>query len=277
VSRALPVGVVSLVGVLLFLWPFLGSGLPANTPAWTLALASVAGLFLVEAGTRQLDSRAVALLAAIAAIDTALRLAVIEGIGGFSPIFFLVLCAGYIFGTSFGFLAGALSMLVSALAGGGVGPWVPYQIFAVGWVGVAAGLAGHWRRQSPTPGWRDVLVLAGVGAVMGYVVGALLDITDWVPVYRGNPSLGWLPGMDAPTALLHFGRFYVLTSLTYDTFRAVGNVLMVMALGVPVLGALGRLRARLTFEVVQSPLPARQGWPGSPGHDFVSSTPNRRA
>ena len=249
-SRALPVGAVSLMGMLLFLWPFLGSGLPANTPAWTLTLACVAGLFLVEAGTRQLDSRAVALLAAIAAIDTALRLAVIEGIGGFSPIFFLVLCAGYVFGTSFGFLAGALSMLVSALAGGGMGPWVPYQIFAVGWVGVAAGLAGHWRRQSGTPGWRDVLALAGVGAVMGYAVGALLDITDWVPVYRGNPTLGWLPGMNAATSLLHFGRFYVLTSVAYDTFRAAGNVLMVLAFGVPVMAALGRLRARLTFEIV---------------------------
>jgi energy-coupling factor transport system substrate-specific component len=249
--RAIPVGIVSVVGVLLFLWPFLGSDLPANTPAWTLTLACVAGLFLVEAGTRQLDSRAVALLAAIAAIDTALRLAVIEGIGGFSPIFFLVLCAGYVFGTSFGFLAGALSMLVSALAGGGVGPWVPYQVFAVGWVGVAAGLAGHWRTQG-TPGWRDILVLAGVGAAMGYAVGALLDITDWVPVYRGNPSLGWLPGMDAATSLLHFARFYVLTSLAYDTFRAVGNVVMVLALGIPVLGALGRLRARLTFEIVSA-------------------------
>jgi energy-coupling factor transport system substrate-specific component len=249
-SRALPVGVVSLVGVLLFLWPFLGSGLPANTPAWTLTLACVAGLVLVEAGTRQLDSRAVALLAAIAAIDTALRLAVIEGIGGFSPIFFLVLCAGYVFGTSFGFLAGALSMLVSSLAGGGVGPWVPYQIFAVGWVGVAAGLAGRWRTTSGTPRWGDVLLLAGVGAVMGYMVGALLDITDWVPVYRGNPSLGWLPGMSALTSLVHFARFYVLTSFAYDTFRAVGNVLMVLALGAPVMAALGRLRARLTFEVV---------------------------
>jgi energy-coupling factor transport system substrate-specific component len=249
-SRALPIGVVSLVGVLLFLWPFLGSGLPADTPAWTLALACVGGLFLVEAGTRQLDSRAVALLAAIAAIDTALRLAVIEGIGGFSPIFFLVLCAGYVFGSSFGFLAGAMSMLVSALAGGGVGPWVPYQIFAVGWVGVAAGLAGGWRTGSGLPRWRDVLALAGVGAVMGYVVGALLDITDWIPVYRGNPTLGWLPGMDAATALVHFARFYLLTSIAYDTFRAVGNVLMVLALGAPVLAALGRLRARLTFEVV---------------------------
>jgi energy-coupling factor transport system substrate-specific component len=257
-SRALPVGVVSLVGVLLFLWPFLGSGLPANTPAWTLMLACVAGLVLVEAGTRQLDSRAVALLAAIAAIDTALRLAVIEGIGGFSPIFFLVLCAGYVFGTSFGFLAGALSMLVSALAGGGMGPWVPFQVFAVGWVGVAAGLAGHGRQTSGLPGWRDVLVLAGVGAAMGYVVGALLDITDWVPVYRGNPSLGWLPGMSAATALLHFARFYVLTSLAYDTFRAAGNVLMVLALGAPVMAALGRLRARLSFEVVPAVPPARR-------------------
>ncbi|TMG10650.1 MAG: hypothetical protein E6I06_04730 [Chloroflexi bacterium] len=92
--RALPVGLVSLCGIVLFAWPFLGSGLPASTPAWTLTLACVVGLFLIEAGMRQLDSRAVALLAAIAAIDTALRLAVIEGIGGFSPIYFLVLCAG---------------------------------------------------------------------------------------------------------------------------------------------------------------------------------------
>jgi energy-coupling factor transport system substrate-specific component len=251
-KRALPVGVVSLVGLFLFVWPFLGSDLPASTPVWTLTLACIAGLFLVEAGTRQLDSRAVALLAALAAIDTALRLAVIQGIGGFSPIFFLVLCAGYVFGPSFGFLAGALSMLVSSLAGGGVGPWVPYQIFAVGWVGVAAGLAGHWRTASGTAGWRDILALAGVGAVTGYLVGALLDITDWIPIYRGNPTLGWLPGMDAATSLQHFARFYLLTSLAYDTFRAVGNVLMVLVLGTPVLAALGRLRARLTFEVVRA-------------------------
>jgi energy-coupling factor transport system substrate-specific component len=253
VIRVLPIGLVSLCGIVLFAWPFLGSGLPASTPAWTLTFACVAGLFLVEAGMRQLDSRAVALLATIAAIDTALRLAVIEGIGGFSPIYFLVLCAGYIFGPSFGFLAGALSILVSALAGGGMGPWVPYQVFAVGWVGVAAGLAGRWRRGSWVPGWRDEIALAAVGGVMGWVVGALLDITDWIPVYRGNPTLGWLPGMDAATSLVHFGRFYLLTSLAYDTFRAVGNVLMVLLLGAPVLAALARLRVRLSFEVVGSP------------------------
>jgi energy-coupling factor transport system substrate-specific component len=246
--RATPIGLVSLGGLVLFCWPFFGSGLPANTPAWALTVGCVAGSFLVEAGTRELDSRAVALLAAIAAIDTALRLTVIEGIGGFNPIYFLVLCAGYIFGTSFGFLAGALSILVSAIAGGGVGPWVPYQVFALGWVGVAAGLAGQWR--TTPPGGRDLIVLASVGAIMGWLFGALLDITDWVPVYRGNPTLGWEPGMSPATSLVHFARFYLLTSLAYDTFRAVGNVVMVLALGAPVLAALARLKARLTFEVV---------------------------
>ena len=249
-SRAIPVGLVSLVGLALFCWPFIGSGLPADTPAWSLMLACVAGLFVVEAGMRQLDSRAVALLAAIAAIDAALRLTVIVGIGGFNPIFFLVLCAGYVFGTAFGFMAGALSILVSALLSGGVGPWVPYQVFGLGWVGVAAGFAGRWR--APMPGLRDVLVLAAVGAGMGWIFGALLDVTDWVPVYRGNPTLGWLPGMAPVTALLHFGRYYLLTSLAYDTFRAAGNVVMVLAFGAPVLAALSRLRGRLTFEVMQA-------------------------
>ncbi len=249
--RAVPIALVSLVGVALFAWPFAGSDLPASTPAWALTLATLAGLFVVETGTRQLDARGIALLAAIAAIDTALRLSVIVGIGGFSPIYFLVLCAGFVFGPSYGFLAGALSILVSAVAGGGVGPWVPYQVFAVGWVGAVAGLAGHWRAW--LPGKRDVIVLACVGAVMGWVVGALLDIQDWVPVYRGNPTLGWEPGMDAATALTHFSRFYVLTSLAYDTFRSVGNALMVLALGAPVLAALARLKARLSFVVSPAP------------------------
>jgi len=248
--RALPVGLVSLIGLALFAWPFLGSGLTASTPAWTLMLACVAGLLLVEAGTRQLDSRAIALLAAIAAIDSALRLAVIVGIGGFNPIYFLVLCAGFVFGSSFGFMAGALSILVSALISGGVGPWVPYQVFALGWVGVAAGFAGHWK--SPSGNLRDVLLLAAVGGVMGYVFGALMDVTDWVPVFRGNPTLGWLPGMTPATALLHFARFYALTSFAYDSFRAAGNVVMVLALGAPVLAALNRFRSRLTFEVVRT-------------------------
>jgi energy-coupling factor transport system substrate-specific component len=248
--RSLPVGLVSLAGLALFLWPFVGSGVPDSTPAWTLLVACVAALVAVELGTRQLDSRALALLAAIAAMDAALRLAVIVGIGGFNPIYFLVLCSGFVFGPSFGFLAGAFSILVSVLAGAGLGPWVPYQAFAMGWVGVGAGFAGLGRHRSPGS-LRDVLVLAATGGAMGYLFGALMDVTDWVPVFRGNPTLGWEPGIAPAAALAHFARFYVLTSLAYDTFRAAGNAVMVLALGAPVIAALARFRARLAYQVVR--------------------------
>ncbi|HSR23563.1 MAG TPA: ECF transporter S component, partial [Candidatus Eisenbacteria bacterium] len=62
----------------------------------------------------------------------------------------------------------------------------------------------------------------------------------------------WRPDMDSATALRHFGRFYLLTSLAYDTFRSVGNAAMVLLLGAPVLAALHRIRSRLTFEVISS-------------------------
>src|SRR5205814_7023360 len=144
-TRQVPVAAVSLVGLALFCWPFFGTGLPDNTPAWTLMLACLAALFAVEAGTRQLDSRAIALLAAIAAIDAALRLAVIVGVGGFNPIFFLVLCAGYVFGPSFGFMAGALSILGSALLRARVGARGPVPGFFAGWGGGRPRLSVPWR------------------------------------------------------------------------------------------------------------------------------------
>jgi len=238
---------ISLPGLALFFWPFFAAT-PAEAPAFALAVGCLLALGLVEIGTRRLDSRGLALLAALAAVDAGLRLAVVIGIAGFSPFFFLVLCAGYVFGPSYGFLCGSFALLVSALATGGAGPWVPYQMFAAGWVGVVAGVAGRWR--SPSFGWRDVLLLGLAGAVTGFAFGALTDIQVWVGAYRGAGELGWEPGMSTATSLLHFGRFYLVTSLAYDSFRAGGNVVMVLLLAAPVVAALERVRARFTFEVV---------------------------
>jgi energy-coupling factor transport system substrate-specific component len=248
---------VSAAGLLLFVWPFLGLGLPPEGPALAVSIGAVAMFGLMEAGARRLDSGRLALLAALAAIDAALRLALVNGIGGFSPIFFLVLCAGYEFGASYGFLVGAFSLLVSALVTGGIGPWLPYETFAVGWVGVAAGLAGSAvrlarpSRRSWRPGRLDIGVLVGVAFVTGFAYGALTDVFGWVAFYRGAGDIGWTPGLSAADSLAHFGRYYVVTSVAWDSFRAVGDSIAVLALGAPVLMALGRLRARLGFEVVE--------------------------
>jgi energy-coupling factor transport system substrate-specific component len=250
---------VSVAGLLLFLWPFLGLGLPPATPALAVTLASVAGLGLMEAGARRLDSGRLALLAALAAIDAALRLAMVNGVAGFSPIFFLVLAAGYEFGPSYGFLVGSFSLLVSAVVTGGVGPWLPYETFAVGWVGLSAGVAGAFvrglrpARRSWLPSRLDIGVLIVVGVVTGFAYGALTDVYGWVAFYRGVENVGWIPGLPPAQTLAQFGRYYVLTSLAWDSFRAVGNAVAVLAFGAPVLMALGRLRARLGYEIVPAP------------------------
>ncbi len=272
-------GVVSLAGIALFVWPFFGVGQLDGLGGVLISVAAVAALALVEFGTRRLDAGRLALLAVIAAINAALRLALVTGIAGFSPMFFLILTAGYAFGPSYGVLVGAFSILVSGVATGGVGPWLPYEMFAAGWVGVAAGVAGVVagrmsrgrgtrgeeravatrlpRRSGSTergtwlPRRVDLVALLVVAALTGFAYGALTDVWDWATYWRGAEGLGWLPGASPATNAAQFARFYVVTSLGWDAVRAAGNVLAILALGMPVLMAMRRLQARLGFERVE--------------------------
>ena len=243
------VAFVSVAGLAVFAWPFVTPDAPPQAVVLAIALGAVAVLAFIEVATRGLDSRRFALLAIIAAIDAALRLVLVTGVGGFSPIFFLILVAGYAFGPSFGFLCGATSLLASAVATGGIGPWLPYQVIACGWVGMVAGIAGSWR--SSAPGIRDVAILACVGVITGFAFGALLDVWDWTTFYRGTPAFGFIPGEPPLDMLGRFGHFYVATSLVYDSFRAVGNVVVVLVLGAPMIAGLMRLRTRFTFTVAR--------------------------
>jgi hypothetical protein len=139
---------------------------------------------------------------------------------------------------------------------GGIGPWLPYETFAVGWVGASAGLAGSLvrrfgpGRQTWLPDRLDLAVLIVVAMVTGFAYGALTDIWGWVAFYRGVENIGWIPGLSAADTLAQFGRYYVVTSFAWDAFRAVGDSVAIVVLGTPVLMALGRLRARLGYEIV---------------------------
>jgi energy-coupling factor transport system substrate-specific component len=237
---------ISAVGAGVFLWPFFGGGQPGAATAIAFGIGTAAALASVEVAAGRLDARRLALLAALAALDAAARAVVVTGIGGFSPIFLLILCGGYVFGAEYGFLLGATTILVSALVTAGLGPWLPYEMFAAGWVGALAGLAGRHRRGRPTR--RDVAVLAVLGAALGYGYGAVMDIWNWT-FYQSSPAFGFRPGMAIGVAFSHFARFYVVTSFVYDTFRAVGNAVMVAVLGAPLLVALARLRSRLHADV----------------------------
>jgi energy-coupling factor transport system substrate-specific component len=142
--------------------------------------------------------------------------------------------------------------MVSALATGGVGPWLPFQMLATGWVGAAAGLLQP--SATTVPSRRRLLTLALVGACAGFAFGILMDLWDWTTYYRGAPDFGWLAGLAPLPLLSRFGRFYLATSLVYDSFRAIGNAVLVLLLGAPVIAALLRFRSRFTV-VIEAPAP----------------------
>jgi len=88
-----------------------------------------------------------------------------------------------------------------------------------------------------------------VGLLAGYGFGIAMDTWDWT-FFSGSPGLGWTVGMSPAASLSRFVRFYLATSLVYDTFRAIGNAAMILLFAPALLAALRRLRARFTVEVI---------------------------
>src|SRR5205085_11608287 len=96
-----------------------------------VCLAAVLGVHLGRPG---LGPKAVALIGVLGAAMVALRLP--GFVAGFSAMFIVVLVAGNSFGPAFGFLLGAVGMFASGLFIGGLGPWLPFHMVAMGGVGM---------------------------------------------------------------------------------------------------------------------------------------------
>ncbi len=236
-------------GLALFVGPLLlGSGFPQPVVLFS-ALVAVSALAVlgVALQTHRLSTRLLAVLAALVAIDATLRLVIVIGLLGFSPIFFLIIAGGFVMGPSFGFASGALTLLLSAVLTAGLGPWLPYQMLAAGWVGMGAGYLGRMTRRSTSPAAIAILCLYGL--VAGFAYGLLLDLWEWpLLVASGSSPLSWAPAISLAGLVRRFGGFYLATSLVYDSFRAAGNLLLIIVLGPAVIRALDRFRRRFLLE-----------------------------
>jgi energy-coupling factor transport system substrate-specific component len=209
-----------------------------------LIIASAIAILGIGLQTNHLSTRLLAVLAALVALDATLRLVVVIGLLGFSPIFFLIIVGGYVFGPGFGFALGALTLIVSAVITAGFGPWLPYQMLASGWVGMGAGYLGRLR----TTRWR-MLALAAFGCLAGWGYGLLLDLWEWPFLFGGGASpIGWAAGLTWAELGRRFGGFYLATSFVYDTFRAIGNLVLITTLGPAVMRALARFRSRFLVQ-----------------------------
>ena len=223
-----------LVGAAAFLYPFClpASALPSHAHSGDAPLvAAVVGLLVVVAVTLEvrrgtMNGATVAILGMLAACAGLLRL--VDLPGGGSGIFFLVVLAGAAFGPRFGLLLGLCAMAVSAVLTGGIGPWLPFQMLALGWMGAGAGFVGrataHLR-----PTW-EVVTLAAYGWVWGFLYGAVMNLWFW-PFARGG-ALDWEPGLGVGATIERYWSFYVATSLPWDAAAALTNAVIILVVGV---------------------------------------------
>jgi energy-coupling factor transport system substrate-specific component len=249
-----------LFGLAMLLYPFLQPVLANDQPPdlarsaeMPLMISVLVGLCLLvlilETQSRTANTRLIALLGVLVAINAALRFLEvgIPGPGGFTPIFVLIILTGYVFGASFGFLMGALTMLVSALITGGVGPWLPGQMLAAGWVGLSAPLLRRVVLQLKWAGKpQEIYLLAAFSILWGFAYGAIMNLWTW-PFIIGPTGQSWAPGIGLAEVLRHYLAYYLITSFVWDLMAAAGNALLFLVFGRPILRAMQRFQRRFSF------------------------------
>lgn len=264
----------TLLGIAAFLYPFWqptiaqSSAVNQTRADGSVLLLSLLVLLcfavlLLEVQSKAVNTKTIALLGILVAINVTLRFieTAIPGPGGFSPVFVLIILTGYVYGGGFGFLMGALTIFTSALVTGGVGPWLPYQMYTAGWVGLSTQLCRVGIPWLGRLGWPnaqraaqsqqnkqrlEILCLAIFGALWGLLYGVIINLWFW-PFATGDPAQYWQPGIGVSGIVTRYAAFYMVTSLGWDLLRAVGNSLLIVLLGVPVLNGLRRFHDRFEF------------------------------
>jgi energy-coupling factor transport system substrate-specific component len=239
------VGAACLVGFVAFLWPFvvapgrLGSSVAPPLIFGALLLLVVAVVFseLADGG---IDAKAIAMLGVLSAFGAALR-PLGAGTAGIETIFFLLVIAGRVFGPGFGFALGCTTLFASSLITGGVGPWMPYQMFGCAWVGLFAGLLPRCR------GRVEVVMLACYGALSGYLFGFMLNLSFWPFAVDPTSSVAYLPGLPFTEQWHRYLLFDATTSLGWDTGRAVTSFVAIMLVGPAALVTFRRAARRAAF------------------------------
>ncbi|KRF11405.1 ABC transporter permease [Nocardioides sp. Soil797] len=232
-----------------FGWPFIfepAGGVEASSHGsdapwlFALILPLLAAIVLAELNAGGIDAKAIALLGMLSAMGGALR-ALSPGVAGLEPSFALIMLGGRVFGRGFGFVQGALSLFIGALITGGVGPWLPFQMMAAGWVGFLAGCL------PVKPGRREVLLMAALGFFLGVLYGALMNLWFW-PFGQYGKGISFVEGASVATNATNYVRYYVTTSVVWDLARGIFTFLLLLLVGAPLLRAFRRVARLANFE-----------------------------
>ncbi|MFF9017240.1 ECF transporter S component [Streptomyces sp. NPDC014870] len=244
---------VSVVGLIAVGWPlFADSDSAVTTHAadapWFFAallplLIAVVVATIADSG---MDAKAVAMLGVLAAVGAALR-PLGAGTAGLEPMFFLMVLSGRVLGPGFGFVLGAVTMFASALLTGGVGPWMPVQMLAMGWFTMGAGLLPGAAERG-IRGRGELLMLSAYGFVAAFAYGTVTNLYGWVTVGGLGTGVSFQPGDPVNENLVRFLAYVLATSLGWDLGRATLTVVLTLTVGGTLLKALRRATRRANFE-----------------------------
>lgn len=243
--RARPVLLIAanLLAAASFLWPLVVAALPPDAssaaPVIALAAAPLAVVLVLAALDGSVRSaHTLSLLAVLAAVGAAVRVAS-TGVGGVEALFVLLILAGRVCGARFGLLLGAAAIGLSAVLWGGIGPWLPFQMFACGWVGAGAALLPRRPR-----GAAEIAMLAVYGVISSYLFGLAMNLWFWPFAVGGDTSISYVPGGGLDENLGNFLVYSLVTSTaSWDTLRAVTTVIGILVVGRAVLSSLRRTTA----------------------------------
>ncbi len=223
-------------------------------------VAAALGVVVVAAIGFQLERSAlrpatISTLAALSTIGGLTRLFDLPA--GGNLLFSVIILGAVAFGVQFGFLLGFSSMAVGALLTGGLGPWLPYQMLAAAGIGACCGLAAPLFAPQPLRSesqneaplnvirphpqrvqrWTSILVLVVLGIASAIAYGLLINLNSW-PFIEVRGSLTWTPSGGFGHNVAQYWRYYVSTSLAWDSAGAALNAVVLAGIGPAVLRVL---------------------------------------
>ncbi|NBQ97460.1 MAG: ECF transporter S component [Bacteroidetes bacterium] len=244
ILSTLSISITGLASLLIFAWPLLISTNSHNEAAiaqgvFIVLMPVMLVLVLVEYASGGIGPKQLALLGVLIALNAVIRL-LGAGTAGIETAFFLVILGAYIFGSGFGFLLGASSILVSAILTGGIGPWLPFQMMGVGLVGLGAGILPKLEKS-----WQTKTVLVLYGVVASFVYGSLMTLWNWPYLAGTGTSLSYVAGDNIISNLSRFFQYELITGgFFWDLGRAITTSVLILLTGSALITTLNRAAIR---------------------------------
>jgi len=234
-----------------FLWPFFLNAEATyrgtlNEVFFYLAVPVALAILILELSNKGLDSKSVALLGVLAAITAALR-PLGAGAIGIEPMWFILILSARVFGPAFGFILGIVSLFVSAIFTGGFGPWLAYQMFAAGWIGLGAGLLPNKLLGKAIRGWVEILLVVVYGIFAALLFGLLMDLQFWPWALGTDTQLSYVAGASVSENAERFIVFHFASAMAWDIPRAIFTSLLLLFTAPSVLSALRRAQRKAAF------------------------------